>query len=74
MNKKTIIVDGFNLHIIFGKTKTEYNDTYGNGYEVGDLWDFPIEELLNGAVEPNEDIWYWLINGRLYETYEDVEK
>ena len=43
---------------------------YGASY---DLWDFPIEELLDGTVEINEDIWYWLIDGRCYETTEEVE-
>lgn len=31
-------------------------------------WDFPYEELFNGAIEPQDGMTYWLINGRLYET------
>lgn len=31
-------------------------------------WDFPLEELLDGTVEPNKEMIYWLIDGRLYET------
>lgn len=32
------------------------------------LWDFPLDELLDGTIESNGDIVYWLIDGRLYET------
>ena len=30
--------------------------------------------LLDGTVEINEDIWYWYIDGRCCETYEEVEE
>lgn len=29
--------------------------------------DFPLEELFNGAIEPQEEIIYWYIDGRVYE-------
>lgn len=48
-----------------GHTKSKWNDLFGND---PDLWDFPISELLDGTIEPNPDIIYWLIGERLYET------
>lgn len=32
------------------------------------LWDFPLDEMLDGTVNSNGDIVYWFIDGRLYET------
>ena len=31
-------------------------------------WSFPINEFLDGTIEPDESITYWYINGRLFET------
>ena len=62
--EKTIIVDNKCLHLILGKTQEEWSQAFGDD----DLWDFPIEELLDGTIEINEGIWYFLINGRCYET------
>lgn len=70
--RKTIIVDGYNLNIVFGKTKTEWVEKHKNYDTEDELWDFPINELLDGTIEPNEGLWYWLINGRLYETFDLV--
>lgn len=65
-----IIVNGFSVHLVLNKTMSEWK----RNFESNDnLWDFPIEEILDGTVEPNENIWYWLINGRLYETDEFAE-
>lgn len=80
MEKKvTLEVDGKKLHLVLGKTDAEYYAEYSDGAIFGtyygasyDLWDFPIEELLDGTVEINEDIWYWVIDGRCYETTEEV--
>ena len=41
-----------------------------NSNEV--LWSFQLDEFIEGAFEVNEDIYYWLINGRVYETEEEV--
>lgn len=62
------------VHVQSGHTLKEWKD-YCNDTETEDdrLWDFPIEELMNGAVEPNEDIIYWFIGDRLYETFECVD-
>lgn len=65
--RKTIIVDGFNLNLVMGMKKSDYMEKYGEDYNNGNLWDFPIEELLDGTIDINEDICYWLINGRCYE-------
>lgn len=68
--KKTIIVDEQKLNIVFGKTKQEWKRDVESQCDEGDLWDFPIEEMLDGSVEINESIYYWLIDGRLYETFD----
>lgn len=68
--KKTIIVDEQKLNIVFGKTKQEWKRDVESQCDEGDLWDFPIEEMLDGSVEINENIYYWLIDGRLYETFD----
>ena len=59
------------LHVITGKTLKEWKACYGNDDA---LWDVSIEDIETGAIEPNADCWYWLINGRLYETNEMVTK
>lgn len=68
--KKIIIVDGKKLHLVLGKTREEWTEKHGGDEES--LWDILIEELINGTIEINEDYWYWLIDGRCYETYEEV--
>ena len=70
MAEKTskIKVGNKTIHLVLGKTLSEWKNKYGND---GDLWDFPLEELLDGTIEPSENLWYWLIDGRCYET-EDV--
>jgi len=37
-----------------------------------ECWDFPLEELLDGSIEPRDDIVYWLIGDRAYETTIEV--
>lgn len=61
-----VIVDGKKLHLTFGKTYADY--CYEGFDQDDDLWDFPIEELLDGTVEINENVYYWCINGRCFET------
>ena len=56
------------MHLILGKTIKDYEKYSSN--EV--LWSFQIDEFIEGAIEVNEDIYYWLINGRVYETEEEV--
>ena len=48
-----------------GHTLEEWNDKYGDSEN---RWDFPIEELLDGTIEPDEDMVYWVIDNRVYET------
>ena len=60
------------IHFEIGHTTEEWeelcsNSNYGQALE-NDYWDFSIDDLLNGAVEPDKDMIYWLIDGRLYET------
>lgn len=48
-----------------GHTKEELKTITDNDEEY---WDFPLVELLDGTIEPNKEMIYWLIDGRLYET------
>ena len=64
----TLEIDGVKLHLVLGKTVKEWEEARGND----DLWDILFEELLDGSVDIDEDIWYWYIDGRCYETYEKV--
>ena len=70
MNKDRVIavVDGKSLHLVLGKSKKEWRKAYGRDVE----WDFLLAELLDGTVEIREDIWYWLIGDRCFETTEEV--
>ena len=70
MNKDRVIavVDGKSLHLVLGKTRREWLEAYAKDV----VWDILLEELLDGTMEINEDIWYWLIDGRCFETTEEV--
>ena len=71
MREKIVLeVDGKMLHLVLKKSYDEWLEACG--WDDRELWDFPIEELLDGTVDINEDIWYWLIGGRCYETYEEA--
>ena len=50
-----------------GHSLEEWQERYGNN---DDAWDFPVEEISDGTITPDEDVVYWLINNRLYETKE----
>jgi hypothetical protein len=69
MEKRTcIIINGKTMHLVLGKTIKDWEKYSSN--EV--LWSFQIHEFIEEAIEINEDIWYWLINDRVYETEEEV--
>ena len=57
------------MHIALGKTYQEWEEKYG----ADSFWDFCLEDFINGAIEVDSSIWYWLIDGRLYETTEETE-
>lgn len=61
------------IYVVHNKTLEEYMETYGEAYNNGELWDFSWEDLENGSIEPNLDMVYWEIDGRLYETGQDKE-
>jgi hypothetical protein len=63
-----VYVNGKALHLVFGKSREEWERVYANP----DLWDVPFEELVDGTLEVDEDIWYWYIDGRCFETNEKV--
>lgn len=65
--KTTMVIGGKTITVETGHTKQEWAVEFGD-YGNGDCWDFPIEELIDGTVEPDEDIIYWCIDGRMYET------
>ena len=57
------------IHLEVGHTKKEWKNAKKNAENNWvDLWSFPIDEMLNGAIHPDEGRIYWLIDGRLYET------
>lgn len=69
MRKVTVEVNSAKLHLVLGGTYEEWDKLYG-----GDIcWDILFEELIDGTLEINEDIWYWYIDGRCYETTETVK-
>ena len=59
-------------NIIKGHTIEEYYDTYGDLYDVGEVWDFSVGDIISEAVELDADMVYWYINGRIYETGEYI--
>jgi len=69
MKNFTIIGGNTKINFEIGHTEDEWKDlVYGDDYSYITFWDFSIDDLLNGAIEPNDDMLYWLIDGRLYET------
>lgn len=70
MKRKVIIVDGKRLHLVFGHLMKDWVSVYS--LKSDELWDVKLEELLDGTLEINENIWYWLIGDRCYETDETV--
>lgn len=74
INKTTITTEsGQKLHLLLGVTKKDYMTLYKADYDNGDLWDYPFEELIDGTVDIQEEIYYCFIKGRCYETPEFVE-
>jgi hypothetical protein len=51
-----------------GHSLDEYNALFKSEIEDGSLWSFSKEDMETGAIEPNPDMLYWEIDGRLYET------
>lgn len=58
------------LNIVYDKTLEEWYEKYGGK----GFWTFSLEDVLNGAVKLDEDMCYWAINGRFYETLEPKKK
>ena len=65
---KELIIDGQTLHYEIGHSTNEWEETYG----ADNLWEILLEEFMDGSVEVNEDIVYWYIDGRMYETTIDA--
>lgn len=53
-----------------GHTINEYAKLFNKEYAEGSLFDFSQNDLLGNkpAIEPQQGMVYWLINGRFYET------
>lgn len=62
-----------NFNIVYGKTEEEWLAKYDNELEKTTLWSFSLQDVLDGAVELNENMCYWYIDGRFYETPEQVD-
>ena len=61
------------IHLEVGHTKEEWNHEQAEAAKgLVALWSFPVDELLDGTVEPDVDMIYWLIDGRLYETVQYI--
>ena len=58
------------LNIVYDKTIEELYEKYGNK----SLCSFSLKDVLNGAVELDENMCYWAIDGRFYETLEQNKK
>ena len=69
-NRVVVEVNGQKLLLVLGKTVEEWEKTW----DSEETWSILLEELLDGTIEITEYIWYWYIDGRCYETYEDVEE
>ena len=65
MVKGEITINGLTAHFECGHTEREWVVKFGTDEN---LWDVSITDIIEGAIEPNEEITYWYINGRLYET------
>lgn len=67
-------VQGQPINVEKGHSYEEYMSKYGEDYRNGDLWDFPKQDLLDGAVavDPNRVYWEIEVNGeiRYFETNE----
>lgn len=67
------------LNIIVGHTKEEYDNTYGDLYEEGEVWDLSLEDVDTYAIELNDEYEYWWLldeddEPRIYETRKPYEK
>ena len=71
-NAFMIVGNNVRIHIEVGHTIEEWERLCASSHNgqplENDYWDLSIDDLLTGAVEANESMTYWLINGRLYET------
>ena len=74
MEKKKQRIGSYWITYVTGVTKEQY-DRYKTRCNE-DLWDFSLEDIVNGAIEINEEIVYCLIYGRMCETnfcdYDDI--
>lgn len=76
MKRTVIVIEGphmrpTKMHLVLGKTEREWKENFG---DIPGMWDILLEEFLDGAMEVNDTIWYWYIDGRCYETDEYVEE
>jgi len=62
------------IKIEWGHTIDEWEHYFSQQIEEGTLWDYPYEELFNGALDPFDNMTYWFIDGRLYETDSEILK
>lgn len=47
---------------------------FGEQYDNGELWDFSLEDVNEGAIDLDVNTIYWEIDDRIYETSEQVNR
>lgn len=63
-----VVANNFVINYETGHTREEYMERFADEYDSGECWDILAVELEDGTLEPDEDILYWLIDDRYYET------
>ena len=64
--RSEMVINGRLIHFELGHSVDEWD----NSYSSDGNWDISLGDFINGAVEADEDLVYWYIGGRLYETDE----
>ena len=67
--RKIIKIGGVPMHIVLGKTHQEWKEKYGGRC----FCFFSLGDFVNGIADADSSVWYWLIDGKMYETTEETE-
>lgn len=71
------VINGFECET--GHTLDEYKKLFGDKYDKGELWDFSVKDVEDGAIEKREDVKYWLLKDesgeeRVFEVEKEIEE
>jgi hypothetical protein len=66
IKRSEMVINGRLIHFELGHSVEEWESKFPSD----DNWDIRLDDFINGAVEADEDLVYWYIGGRLYETDE----